>query len=189
MKECTSCAVPYLSAVRAFFPLTELFIATRVERAITKIASLTRKVAGIVWAVFLGPFYPMLPFKTAENEKWGGWREICCIMTPDRFWYTMKNRFANTPARISKPARIPVCYGAFTSNDHSIGRGPGQREIHCLQRLGLCLSDDHDRFEQCCVFHSLTIAHNSVNGTCICRGFTMSPCRDENRDKVVLKNT
>jgi hypothetical protein len=46
-----------------------MFVLTRIEGTVAKIASLTRKMAGIVWAVVWRPFHPVLSFETAEDEK------------------------------------------------------------------------------------------------------------------------
>ena len=51
MQECTQGTVPYPSPIGTLYPLPEILVITRVERAIAKIATLTGKVAGKVRAV------------------------------------------------------------------------------------------------------------------------------------------
>jgi hypothetical protein len=69
MQECAPGAVPYPSPIGTFNPLPEILVLTRVERAIAKIATLTGKVAGKIWAVMWRQFYPVLTLETAEDEK------------------------------------------------------------------------------------------------------------------------
>ena len=51
MQECAPGTVPYPSPLGTLHPLPEILVATRVERTIAKIATLTGKVAGKVRAV------------------------------------------------------------------------------------------------------------------------------------------
>ena len=51
MQECAPGTVPYSSPIGTLHPLPEILVLTGIERAITKIATLTGKVAGKVRAV------------------------------------------------------------------------------------------------------------------------------------------
>ena len=100
-------------------------------------------------------------------------------MASDGFWYTVKNCFANTPAGTRESPGIQVFYAALTSGDHGIGGSSGKWEAHCCQRLGFCLSSDHDGFEQGCISHSLIAAYNDVDSAGICPRFTSDSSSDE----------
>ena len=69
MQECALGTVPYPSPIGTFHPLPDMLVPARVERAITKLAGLTGKVAGKVRAVMGRQFYPVFTLKTAEDKK------------------------------------------------------------------------------------------------------------------------
>jgi hypothetical protein len=72
MQERAPGTIPYPSPIRTLHPLPEILVITRVEWAVTIVATLTRKVAGKVLAVMWGYLHPVFTFETAEDEKRGG---------------------------------------------------------------------------------------------------------------------
>ena len=118
----------------------------------------------------------------------GGADAISSIMACEGFRDPVENRFPDPLSGIGQPPGIPVLFLALARGDDGIGRGPGQREVQCLQGLGFCLGRDHDRFEKCCIFHPLAAGDDNIDGPCIRRGFAADSCRDENRDKIILEH-
>jgi hypothetical protein len=71
VQECTPGAVPNLPPLnaRAVRPFPEFFVTAGIVRTIAEIAYLTGKVAGKIRAYLGCPFYPVVSFKAAEDEK------------------------------------------------------------------------------------------------------------------------
>ena len=69
MQERAPGTVPYFPSFGTLHPLPVILVLTRVERAITKIATLAGKVAGKVRAVMWRQFHPVLTLETAEDKK------------------------------------------------------------------------------------------------------------------------
>ena len=71
MEECALAAVPDFPSVGTLCPLPQRFIIAGIEGAVTEIAPLSGKMAGVVGAVLRCPVYPVLAFEPAEYEERG----------------------------------------------------------------------------------------------------------------------
>ena len=69
MEECALAAVPDFPSVGTLYPLPQRLISAGIEGAVTEIAPLSGKMAGVVRTVLWGPVYPVLAFETAEYEE------------------------------------------------------------------------------------------------------------------------
>ena len=69
VEECASAAVPDFPSVGTLCPLSQRLIIAGIEGAVTEIAPLSGKMAGVVRTVLRGPVYPVLAFEPAEYEE------------------------------------------------------------------------------------------------------------------------
>ena len=69
MEERALAAVPDFPSIGTLYPLPQRFISAGIEGAVTEIAPLSGKVAGVIGAVLRGPVNPVLAFESAEYEE------------------------------------------------------------------------------------------------------------------------